>query len=87
MIPANKVHMNNPSIPNLETIPNITTTNAPVGPPICVEDPPKAEITKPATIAQYIPACGGMPEAMAKAIANEKCDEPNGNTCKDVSHE
>jgi hypothetical protein len=28
-----------------------------------------------------------MPEAMAKAIANEKCDEPNGNTCKDVSHE
>ena len=32
-----------------------TTTNAPVGPPICVEDPPRAEIAKPATIAQYRP--------------------------------
>src|SRR6202034_4498927 len=76
MIPANKVHINNPSIPNLETIPNTTTTNAPVGPPICVEDPPKAEITKPATIAQYRPDCGGIPEAMAKATAKGSATSP-----------
>src|ERR1700677_2165598 len=76
MIPANKVHINNPSIPNLETIPNTTTTNAPVGPPICVEDPPKAEITKPATIAQYRPDCGGTPDAIAKAIAKGSATRP-----------
>ena len=29
-----------------------TTTNAPVGPPICVFEPPSAEIRKPVTIAQ-----------------------------------
>jgi len=50
--PASKVHMKRPSTPYFATIPNTTTTNAPVGPPICVEDPPKAETVKPATIAQ-----------------------------------
>src|ERR1700721_4746899 len=60
--PAIRVHMNNPSIPYLATIPNTTTTNAPVGPPICVEEPPKAEIGKPATIAQYRPDGGGRPD-------------------------
>src|ERR1700722_5418308 len=68
--PAIMVHMNNPSIPYLATIPNTTTTNAPVGPPICVDEPPKAEIAKPATIAQYKPASGGTPDAIAKAIAS-----------------
>jgi hypothetical protein len=29
-----------------------TTTNAPVGPPICVRDPPSAEMMKPVTMAQ-----------------------------------
>jgi hypothetical protein len=28
-----------------------TTTNAPVGPPICTREPPSAEMMKPATIA------------------------------------
>src|SRR5207244_1355411 len=74
--PANNVHMNNPSTPYLATIPNTTTTNAPVGPPICVEDPPKAEIAKPATIAQYRPAWGGRPDAMAKAIAKGRATNP-----------
>src|SRR3984885_15651440 len=74
--PAIMVHINNPPMPYLATIPNTTTTNAPVGPPICVEDPPKAEITKPATIAQYRPDCGGIPEAMAKAIAKGSATSP-----------
>jgi hypothetical protein len=74
--PAIMVHMNNPSMPYLATIPNTTTTNAPVGPPICVEDPPKAEIAKPATIAQYIPACGGTPDAIANAMANGSATRP-----------
>jgi hypothetical protein len=68
--------MNNPSIPYLATIPNPTTTNAPVGPPICVEEPPKAEIAKPATIAQYRPDCGGTPDAIAKAIAKGRATRP-----------
>ena len=38
-----------------------------VGPAICTLLPPKAEITKPATIAVKIPACGPTPEASAKA--------------------
>jgi hypothetical protein len=32
--------------------PETTTTKAPVGPPICVFDPPRKEIRKPATMAQ-----------------------------------
>ena len=50
--PAITVHMNNPSTPCTATIPEITTTNAPVGPPIWVFDPPRAEIKNPVTTAQ-----------------------------------
>jgi hypothetical protein len=74
--PAIMVHMNNPSRPYLATIPNTTTTNAPVGPPIWVDEPPKAEIAKPATIAQYKPAWGGTPDAIAKAIARGSATRP-----------
>src|SRR5713226_3080693 len=74
--PAIKVDMNNPSTPYFAMMPKTTTTNAPVGPPIWVFDPPRAEITKPATIAQYRPASGGTPEAMAKAIANGSATRP-----------
>src|SRR6202165_3026353 len=76
MTPAINVHMKSPSMPYLATIPNTTTTNAPVGPPICVEDPPNAEITKPAMIAQYSPAWGGTAEAMANAIASGNATSP-----------
>lgn len=50
--PAMIVHMNSPSTPCFCTMPATTTTNAPVGPPICVLEPPKAEMRKPAVIAQ-----------------------------------
>ena len=50
--PAITVHMNNPSTPWTATIPATTTTKAPVGPPICIFDPPSAEIRKPVTMAQ-----------------------------------
>ena len=33
-------------------MPETTTTNAPVGPPIWTVDPPKAEMMKPVTMAQ-----------------------------------
>jgi hypothetical protein len=33
--------VNKPSIPYLVMIPEMTTTNAPVGPPICVFEPPQ----------------------------------------------
>ena len=32
-------------------MPETTTTNAPVGPPICTREPPSAEMMKPAAIA------------------------------------
>ena len=50
--PAIIVHMNRPSMPYWAMIPETTTTNAPVGPPICTYDPPRAEMMKPVTIAQ-----------------------------------
>ncbi len=74
--PAIRVHMKSPSIPCFATMPKTTTTNAPVGPPIWVEDPPRAEIAKPATMAQYRPVCGGTPEAMANAIAKGRATSP-----------
>lgn len=45
--PAIIVHMNRPSTPCLATIPEMTTTNAPVGPPIWQRDPRSAEMRKP----------------------------------------
>ena len=33
-------------------MPDTTTTNAPVGPPICTREPPRAEIVKPAIAPQ-----------------------------------
>jgi hypothetical protein len=50
--PAIIVHMNRPSTPYLATIPDTTTTNAPVGPPICTCEPPIAEMMNPVTTAQ-----------------------------------
>ena len=57
-------------------MPNTTTTYAPVGPPICVFEPPNAEIRNPAMTAVYKPACGGTPDEMAKAIANGSATRP-----------
>ena len=53
MMPASSVQMYSPIIPCFSTIPDTITTNAPVGPPICVFEPPSAEIRNPATTAQY----------------------------------
>ena len=50
--PAIMVQTNRPSTPNFVTIPATTTTNAPVGPPICVLLPPSAETMNPVTMAQ-----------------------------------
>ncbi len=50
--PAIMVQVNRPSMPYFAMIPETTTTNAPVGPPIWVFEPPSAEIRKPVTIAQ-----------------------------------
>ena len=74
--PAIIVHIKRPSRPYFATMPKTTTTNAPVGPPICVDEPPSAEITNPATIAQYSPDCGGTPEAIANAIASGSATNP-----------
>ena len=48
---------------------NITTTNAPVGPPICTLEPPNSEMKKPATTAVTSPLSGEAPEATAIAMA------------------
>src|SRR5258708_34207573 len=77
--PAIMVHTNRPSRPCLAIIPATTTTNAPVGPPICVFDPPNAEITNPVTIAQYTPACGVPPDQIANAMASGSAASPPAN--------
>ena len=47
-----------------------------MGPPICTREPPSSEMMKPAMIAVKIPACGGIPEAIAKAIASGSATIP-----------
>lgn len=69
-IPARIVEITRPSSPSFATIPATMVAKAAVGPAICTLLPPKAEITKPATIAVKIPACGPTPEASAKAMDN-----------------
>ncbi len=51
MTPAIIVTMNKPDTPNLAMMPAMITTNAPVGPPIWVREPPNSEIKKPAITA------------------------------------
>ena len=74
--PAIIVHMSRPSTPKRATIPDTTITNAPVGPPIWTREPPSAEIRKPAATAVYTPACGGIPDEMANAIASGSATRP-----------
>jgi hypothetical protein len=50
-MPAITVTMAKPGIPKRSTMPATITTKAPVGPPIWVRDPPRAEMMKPATTA------------------------------------
>ena len=50
----------------------MTTTNAPVGPPIWKRLPPRKEIKKPATIAVNSPRSGVVPDAIAKAMDSGK---------------
>ena len=50
--------------------------NAPVGPPICTFEPPKTDISKPATMAVMMPFSGETPEAIPKAMANGSATIP-----------
>ena len=50
--------------------------NAPVGPPMETFVPPRGEMMNPAMTAVKIPACGGTPDAMAKAIASGTATTP-----------
>ena len=74
--PAMRVHMNNPSMPYAATMPDTTTTKAPVGPAIWTREPPSAEIVNPAMTAQYRPFCGGTPELIANAMASGNATSP-----------
>ena len=52
MMPAIIVHRKRPLTPYCPMMPATTTTNAPVGPPMAVIEPPNADVRNPATIAQ-----------------------------------
>ena len=67
-IPARIVAITRPSIPSFATIPATIVANAAVGPAICTQLPPSAEMMNPATMAVKIPASGPTPEASASAI-------------------
>ena len=49
---------------------------APVGPPICTREPPKSEVSRPATMAVQMPAVREQPLAMAKAMASGRARTP-----------
>jgi len=51
MTPAIIVTIKRPETPWAAMMPATITTNAPVGPPICTREPPRAEMKKPATTA------------------------------------
>ena len=68
IIPAKKVAITKPFIPNCCTIPYTITMKAPVGPPICTLLPPNTEISNPAIMAVIKPFSGDTPDAMANAI-------------------
>src|SRR6266516_2093472 len=52
------------------------TTNAPVGPPICTREPPRAEMRNPAMMAVNSPRSGLTPLAIAKAMASGSATIP-----------
>ena len=70
--PDIKVASISPSMPCCNTMPYTMTMKAPAGPPICTRLPPRAEMSKPPTMAVIRPASGFKPEAMAKAMDKGK---------------
>ena len=77
--PANMVQTTSPAKPKEEATPAMSTTKAPVGPPIWNLLPPSSEIMKPATTAVMSPVAGVMsctPQAMAKAMASGSATTP-----------
>ena len=58
------------------TMPKIITMKAPVGPPICTREPPRADTTKPPMMAVRMPCEGDTPEAMPKAMASGRATMP-----------
>ena len=74
--PAISVAMVSPSMPYWPMMPETMTMNAPVGPPICTFEPPKALMASPATMAVMMPFSGLTPLAMAKAMANGRATMP-----------
>ena len=52
------------------------TINAPVGPPICTEQPPKNDTMKPPMMAVTMPMVGLTPDAIPKAMASGKATMP-----------
>ena len=74
--PAISVAIVRPSNPYCWMMPYIIIMNAPVGPPICTFEPPKTEMSRPATMAVMIPFSGVTPEAIPKAMANGRATMP-----------
>lgn len=58
------------------SFPETTTTNAPLGPPICTRVPPSAEIRNPVITSQYSPFSGLIPDQVANAIASGRATKP-----------
>jgi hypothetical protein len=84
--PAIIVHVNRPSIPYLAMIPETTTTN-PVGPPICVFEPPSAEIKKPVTIASIDARLRRNSRRDGESHGQRQGDQPDGDACNQITQE
>lgn len=76
MIPAIKVAIISPVMPNCCKTDEETRISAPVGPLTCNLHPPKRDAKTPATIAEIKPTSGDTPVPIPKAIANGNAITP-----------
>ena len=65
-------------------MPDTTTTNAPVGPPICTREPPRAEIVKPAIGAAIQAGLRRKAGGNGERHRQRQGDEPDGDAGDEI---
>jgi hypothetical protein len=74
-------------MPKRATMPATMTTNAPVGPPIWVREPPSAEIRKPATTACIEAGLRRDAGGDAEGHGQRQCDQAHRDSCQQIVKE
>ena len=68
-------------------MPDTTTTNAPVGPPICTREPPRAEIVKPAMTRAVDAVLRRQPGSNGERHRERKGDQADGDAGEEIGRE